>query len=57
MQPLDKVLEATPIKVDTIGKDTVKTQTTTEEHQGTGQIDLFTPTTQDQGVSQIIVIE
>ena len=61
VQSLVKILEDTSNKVDTISKiDTVEksiveTHVATVEQQETGQIDLFSPTTQGQGASQVIM--
>ena len=44
-------------KVNTIEKSTLETQVATVEQQEMGQIDFYAPTTQDQGASQVIMVE
>ena len=56
VQPLDKTLEVTPTKVDTIKGDKVETQATTETQSQIGQIDSSAPLAKFQGAIQGNVI-
>ena len=57
VQPLDKVQEVTPTKVDTIGEDKLETQDTIKTLSQSGQIDLSAPPAQVQGAIQSILVE